>query len=114
MYWGRCLDDFANLFTQRSLTEQGFRVSLGNIAIKPKAAAKTRSQAKTNEPVTISHDLHGVKVVGEQPELAGTYLRTMFQTIDASAFWVDHQFLMRSDFSYRGDRPEIPKNKGAW
>ena len=51
-----------------------------------------------------------MKVVGEQPDLAGTYLRTMFHTIDASAFgWITN-FIVGLFLPWH--RPEISEEQG--
>lgn len=113
VYWGHCLDDFADLFTRKTGEQTGYDVSVGNLNISPQIDRTSRRQQRNEEQSAIAHTLRlTLKLVGEVPDQAGTYQRNMFRMVDASEFWNEHTFLNKSDFSYKGDRPQVNEVAG--
>jgi hypothetical protein len=107
MFWARTLDNFCNMLVQANDNQwslPGYEVRCNNLSIAAAAAAPVAARGKAVGGVTFSFRTQ-FRIVGEERDKAGDYLRSFFASVDRSRFWRDDGFLGRSEDTYKGDSP---------
>jgi hypothetical protein len=111
VFQSRPLNDFVSLLTAESYTQPGFMVSVSRLTITPSSG--NRPQRGTRNKQNQGPELQEVtwdwsfKIVGEQEDMAGNYIKSFFQTVANSEFWTLNQFTGHPAKSYTGDAPEF-------
>lgn len=111
VFWARTIDDFANLLDckhDNRWTMDGYDVRCTTLTIAPAkaaAAAPARGRAAVAEAVSYSFRA-SLRIYGDEPDKAGDYTRSFFQSVDLSTFWRENGFVGISEAPYKGDNPQ--------
>ena len=100
VYWARTIDDFASLLTTRW---PGFEVCCTDLAISP--VAQRVVKGATAETINYAFSAR-YRLVGEELDRAGDYVRKFLDDTEASVFWTGHGFVEKPDKTYLGDAPQ--------
>lgn len=96
VYWAHALDDFANLLATNFA---GYTVRCLDLNIAPGTAKKGPDGGET-------YAFRGrYQLVGDDRLKTGVYVKSLFASISASAFWKQHGFTGKPEDSYFGDTP---------
>lgn len=111
VFWARTLDDFCNLLAQQGenrWTREGYEVRCTGLTIAPVAATAVKTRGKSTGGESVSYSFRAnFKIVGEQRDQAGDYVRSFFQSVDLSRFWREHGFIGNAEDPFRGDSPRV-------
>ena len=102
VYWARTIDDFASLLTTRW---PGFEVCCTDLSIKPVVLKAVKGAKTTAETITYAFTAR-YRLVGEEMDRAGDYVRKFLDDTEASVFWTGHGFIEKPDKTYLGDAPQ--------
>lgn len=108
VYWARTLDEFANQLTGAaetpSWTVPGFDVRVQELAINELGGEKRAGPGGAAEEVRFGFRWR-YKIVGEQRDRSGDYVRSFFKTIESGRFWREQNFEGKPEDRYLGDKP---------
>jgi hypothetical protein len=103
VYWAKTIDEFVTLLNG-PWTAQGFDVRCLDLTVNEGAAPGERRGA--TGPDTVNYQMvWRYKLLGKEVPLAGDYIKSFFETINASKFWSEQGFTDKPDKTYRGDQP---------
>nr|MBA2521720.1 hypothetical protein [Solirubrobacterales bacterium] len=107
VYWARTLDEFANQLTGAgdtpAWTVPGFDVRVQSLDIAELGAGGDRRGGAAEE-VRFGFRWR-YKIVGEQKDRSGDYVRSFFKTIESGRFWTEQNFEGKPEDRYLGDKP---------
>lgn len=107
MFWARTLDDYCNMLAMTNGNQwsmPGYEVRCNGLSINSAPAQAVSRDRKAVAAVSFSFRAQ-FRIVGEERDKAGDYLRSFFASVDQSRFWKDDGFEGRSEDTYRGDNP---------
>jgi hypothetical protein len=108
VYWARTLDEFATQLTPGATPEtppwtvEGFDVRVQDISITELGGEKRAGGAP--EDVRFGFRWR-YKIVGNQRDRSGDYVRSFFKTIETGRFWREQAFEGKPEDRYLGDKP---------
>ncbi len=102
VYWARTIDDFA---THLATRWPGFEVCCTDLSIKPVVQKAVKGAKPTAEMITYDFTAR-YRLVGEEKDRAGDYVRKFLDDTEVSAFWTGHGFSDKPDKTYLGDVPQ--------
>ncbi len=101
VYWAHTLDDFANHLAGHW---PGFVVCVTELSVTPTAGSESRMEKEKAERVLYS--ITGkYRLIGDERDKAGNYIKDFLDGTEASSFWKQNQFIAKPESSYKGDAP---------
>jgi hypothetical protein len=110
VFWARTIDDFANLLDckhDNRWTMDGYDVRCTALTIAPAKAVAAPVRGRSAAAETVSYSFRAtLRIYGDEPDKAGDYARSFFQSVDLSTFWRENGFAGISEAPYKGDNPQ--------
>ena len=108
VYWARTIDEFATLLNG-PFTAQNFDVRCLDLTISESSALPGNRRGAT-EAASVAFNVNWkYKLLGKEFIRNGDYIKSFFDTIGKSKFWVEHGFAGKPEESYLGDQPRMRK-----
>ncbi len=109
VYWAQTLDEFANQLTMSGdtapWTVPGFDVRVQALEISELGGAANAVPRGAGEEVRFGFRWR-YKIIGDQRDRSGDYVRSFFKTIETGRFWSEQGFEGKPEDRYLGDTPK--------
>jgi hypothetical protein len=117
VFWARAIDDFANLLAQANdvrWTREGYEVRCTSLTIaKATSSAASRGAKDAGETLLFSFRAN-FNLLGIERDQAGDYVKSFFESVEASEFWRRNGFQGRAEDPYKGETPKEVKGTGQY